>query len=209
MVDFLRRYAPIFVAAIGIAVVAGAVLTLRGATTYRAEETLVVGQDGGFFRPGFGPSLEPFTQTIRALIESEAVATDVVGRLDLDMSPDEVLSGISTRSRSESGVVIAAYEDADEGDVVRILDAISDALLERIDSRLDEGAPPPERTSETPITVSVFDDPHLIGKVDPIATENLTMSLAVGALVGLLFSLIWELFVRRPRAADTPPLRWD
>src|SRR2546430_1434505 len=81
------------VAIIVVCAVAGAVaITAVQTSVYRASMKIVVGQGNGFFQPQFGSSVQPFTQTMTSLLESDIVARRVIQSQQLSLTPRGLLS---------------------------------------------------------------------------------------------------------------------
>src|SRR5436305_655539 len=94
------------IALIVVCAVAGAVaITAVQTPVYQASMKIVVGQGNGFFQPQFGSSVQPFTQTMTSLLESDIVARRVIQSQKIPLTPMGLLSHLHVASNAESPVV--------------------------------------------------------------------------------------------------------
>lgn len=186
----LRRRIWVVVVTTLVALGAAGAVTAVQDDAYRAEMLLVIGQDGGVLQPGFG-SVEPFIQTMRALLDSEIVASSVVEELGLDQSPDDLLANVGVRSRPESSALKVTYDGPDQETAVTVLAELAEAYRTIVEERLGPG-PTGAGAEAAQITVTVFDPARSVGKVAPRPLRNLGFGSAVGLAAGLVLAFLWE-----------------
>src|SRR5436305_7393189 len=113
------------IALIVVCAVAGAVaITAVQTPVYQASMKIVVGQGNGFFQPQFGGSVQPFTQTMTALLQSDVVARRVIDADRLQVTPVGLLSRLHVSSNPESSVLDVSYDSTDRRTAVAILRSI-------------------------------------------------------------------------------------
>lgn len=193
---YIRRYYPVLMAAVGLAVAAGALVTLMQTTTFRAEASLVVGQNGGLFQPGYGSATEPLTRTLRSLVQSDTVvraAADADGRRE---TSDEIRRSLATTNRPDSGVVIVAYEATDAQTAVRVLGHVTDAVMAEV-AAVDPDSPRSGGATPDVASVRLFGSPRMAEPVALRARENIVVSLVAGLVIGALVSIVFELVGQR------------
>jgi Mrp family chromosome partitioning ATPase/capsular polysaccharide biosynthesis protein len=173
---------------IGLALGAAAVVTFSQEPVYRASMKIVVGQSGGLVSPEFGSTVEPFTQTMLNLLESDIVATTVINRLALGVDAKKFLENVHASSRAESSVLEVSYESPSKQRAVRVLSEIGTVFTALVDERLGRGT-----GSSRPITASVFDPAHLEpDPVSPKPVKNFAFAGALGLALGLVFAFLRE-----------------
>lgn len=198
-IRILRGRALLVMAAVGVALATGAAYTLLSSPVYRAQMSFVVGQDGGIFRPGFGGSVEPYTQTMRALLTSDTVGIDAIRRSGSARDPEQFLGAVGVTSRPQSGVLEVVFDASTAAAAVRSLSALSEAFLSQVNSRLDQGVVGVE-PQDAAVTVEVFDSPRSLGRIEPKPLRNIAFSGVAGVFVGILVALFFEGIARRVRA---------
>jgi capsular polysaccharide biosynthesis protein/Mrp family chromosome partitioning ATPase len=179
-------------AAAGVAV--AFLVTSYEPPTYRASMKIVVGQGGGIFQAPFGATIEPFTQTMTNLLESDIVASTVIDNLRLDTSPQGLLGKLHVSSRPESSVLELSYDSRSKAEAVKILGEIGSVFARLVDQRLGSRAEP--RTGADtlpPITATVFDPAHLRpGQVAPRPVRSMALAGILGVALGLVFAFARE-----------------
>ena len=147
---------------------------------------VVVGQGGGVFEPEFGGAVQPFTQTMTNLLESDIIARRVTGKLHPDQTPAEFLTDLHVSSRPESSVLEVSYEDTDKKRAVRALAEVGTVFIALIDERLSARL---RRDSLPAVTVAIFDPAHLEAEpVSPKPVRSLGFATALGLVIGLVLA---------------------
>ena len=198
----VRRQLGVIVAALVLAVLAAAAVSWTQSPTYRASMQVVVGQGNSFFQPQFGSSVQPFTQTMTRLLESDIVASTAIRQLGLALTPKALLSRIHVSTDPESSVLAVSYDAPSKDEAVRTLAGIGAAFTRVVRTRLGF-APGSGAPSQPPITARVFDPPHALSSpVAPRKTRNLLLAVVIGILLGLVLAFARESFDGRIRSAD-------
>lgn len=190
----MRRQAWLIAVTVSLAVTAAVVVVNLMDPVYRATSKIVVGQGGGVFQPQFGNTVEPFTQTMTHLLESDVVATQVIERLDLDTTPKELLEDLTVTSRPESSVLDVSYESKDTEEAIAVLEQVGIVFTETIDERLGAatGGVNAQGGAIAPITARVFDPAHL--QPDPVSPKPLR-AIGLAGLLGVVLGVVLA-FVR-------------
>ncbi len=191
----LRRHAWIVAVAVGLALMAALLVNVLLPTQYRATSKVVVGQSGGVFQPGLGGDVQPFTQTMTQLLESDIVATTVIRNLDLETTSDELLTDINVSSAPDSSVLNVTYDSRDADQAVAVLAEIGAVFTQLVDDNLGRGV-----ESENPITARVFDPAHLEPEpVAPRPVRNFALAGGLGLALGIVLAFVFEAFDDRVR----------
>lgn len=193
----LRRRALVVVVAVLAAVGASLAVTASDDPVYRARTDLLVGQDGGPFQPGFGNTLEPFTQTVTALLESDAVARRVVDELDLPIGPATLIARLDVTREPDSAVLDVVYDSPTTGESTRVLAAIVGVYNDLVRSTGDS----PQGT----LTLSSLDEPEDIGRLDSSRMTDILFSALAGLAAGILLAFLWEAASRATRQPGDRP----
>lgn len=169
---------------------------------YRASMQVVVGQEGGVFRPTVGNSAQSFTQTMTALLESNVVAQTVVGRLDLRLTPDQLRQHLNVTMRPDSTVLDVSYDDGSKEAALRVLTEIGDTFTSLVAARL--GVPDGSTTGgDAPVTATIFDPPHSEpGRVSTAPAAGLAVGAGLGLFIALALAFALEAFDGRLRHRD-------
>lgn len=189
------------------ALAAGASLavSLTSDPVYRASMKIVVGQGGGVFQPAFGSSVQPFTQTMTNLLESNVVAQAAVDRVQSTDTADEVLRRLDVTSAPDSSVLVVTYDDPDGARAVQMLAVIGDEFTRLVDRSLGTGSSSTQGTPQ--VTARVFDPPHqLEGQVSPRPVRDAVLAALLGVALGLVLAFGLEALddrLRSRRDAET------
>src|SRR4051812_38136997 len=103
--SILRRQGWLIALIVVCAVIGAVAITAVQTPVYQASMKIVVGQGNGFFQPQFGSSVQPFTQTMTSLLESDIVARRVIRSQRLSLTPKGLLSQLHVASNPESSVL--------------------------------------------------------------------------------------------------------
>ena len=207
--DVVRRQAWLIAITVAAAVLAAFVYTTYlQDSAYRASMNVVVGQGGGIFQPQFGNTVEPFTQTMTNLLESDIVASTVIDNLQLDMTPEELLANLEVSSRPESAVLQMTFQSPRPRQAVTILSEVGTVFADLVDRRLGSSAEPSTGTeAQVPqITVSTFDPAHLEpGTIEASAGSTMAIAALLGLALGLVLAFVRDALddrIRSPRDAE-------
>jgi capsular polysaccharide biosynthesis protein/Mrp family chromosome partitioning ATPase len=185
-VDVVRRQFWLIAITTMSTVVVAAALVSRQDPVYQASTKVVVGQGGGVFEPEFGGAVQPFTQTMTNLLESDIIARRVIEKLGLEKTPEAFLDDLDVSSRPESSVLEVTYQDTDKTRAVDTLAEVGTVFTQLIEERLSARL---RRESLPAVTVSIFDPAHLeTDPVSPKPTRSLAFATALGLALGLVLA---------------------
>jgi succinoglycan biosynthesis transport protein ExoP len=190
-----------------VAVLAGAIYTLAATPQYGASMKVVVGQGRALFGADVSGAVQPFTQTMTDLLQSDVVARQTIQRRHLTITPEQLLNRLSVTSNPDTSVLKLTYRDTDPKRAVATLGTVGDVFTNLVDAR--QGTSPqdaattttPNRTSATePVTATVFDPAHALpGKVSPHTKRTLVLSLLLGLIAGTLLAFLRDALSGRLR----------
>jgi succinoglycan biosynthesis transport protein ExoP len=195
----------------------GLVLVLAlGAATFRIERAdpvyessmkVVVGQGRALFGPSVSFAIQPFTETMSDLLQSEVVAQETITRLRLQMKPADLLSDLHVTSGADTSVLQVSYHSHSVRRGTLILGMVGSVFTELIDRKF---AGSPRTTapaqglapdSAEPVTATVFDPAHPVaGRVSPKTKLILAIAAGLGLLGGILLALLRDTLARRIRS---------
>ena len=191
---FLQRQALPIVLTASLAIAATAALTFLQDPVYRAKMKMVVVQAGGEREPDFGS--EEVSQTMANLLESDAVAREVIRNRRLDATTKDVLKKLSVTFRPDSAVLDVSYDSPSKRTALQMLGEFSRVFERQVARKLgirsETGAL--RRQSALPvITVSVFDPPYLLSDpVSPKPVKNIAFAAALGLILGIILAVMRE-----------------
>ena len=193
-VRFLKRNLWLIALVVASALAATAFVTFRQDSVYRATMKVVVAQSGGTSQPDIGS--QKLSQTMTNLLESDVVATEVIRRLDLDTTPQELLKDLNVSFKPDSSVLDVTFDSTDKQGSVVVLREFSRAFQSLVDTKLGvrsgRGALGDQGTLPV-IVATVFDPPHLEpDRVSPKPARTLAFAGAIGLAVGLILAFARE-----------------
>ena len=197
--DVLRRRKWTVLVILALAVGASSLLTLSEQSVYRAEATIAVGQGRGLFNPQNGNSIQPFSQTMKELLESTVVARTVIHDLRLPLTPQQLLNKVSVSFNPDSAALDVSVLDHQPAKARAIAASMSSQftrlVAERFGTTGSAGSPP--------VRAFVWDPAHVVpGRVSPTPTRNLIIAAALGLVLGLLAAFLRDHFDRSLRTTD-------
>ena len=150
---------------------------------YEASIRVLVGQGGGLAQdPAYVESLQSLTGTVAEAVDSRPVAEEVVERMDLKMSPDAVLAGLSAQPLPETQFIEVSYSHPDPEVAREVVNAVGEVFSERI-----------ANTSDGSITARVWEKAETpTAAVSPQPTYNGFFALVLGVFVGLVLVFLLE-----------------
>src|SRR5215213_5153706 len=164
-----RREAWLILLVTAVAIAIAAVQVSRQPPRYRASMSLIVAQAGGGLQPVIGS--QPLSQTMKNLLESDAVASEVIRRERLATTPKELLKDVHVSFSPDSSVLDVTYESEHAQAAVRVLDRFGLVFKRLVDEQLGAHSGPAalDKASQVPLIVaSIFDPAHLKpGTVSP------------------------------------------
>ena len=193
-----------------VALGAATVYLLRAQSTYAAESKIVVGQGRALFGADVSNAVQPFTQTMTELIQSNIVARQTIDRLGLDMTPTELIDNLTVTNRPDAAVLLVEYVDDSRAQATRVLGTVGQVFTQLVDEELARGG---QTTTTTPapagadvpepVSATVFDPAHpLPGRVSPRPSRTIVVAIILGLIAGILLALMREALSNRIRSVD-------
>ncbi|MGE5690741.1 MAG: Wzz/FepE/Etk N-terminal domain-containing protein [Pseudomonadota bacterium] len=198
----VRRHVWLIVLVALLAPAAAAAVSSLQETVYRASMKVVVGQGGGVFQAQFGSAVDPFATTMRNLLASDVVASDVIDRKNLDLTPEDLLKDLKVTAKPQSSVLEVSYDSPNAEEAVSTLDEVGRVFTDLVDEKLGGSALGTGADgTRTPITATVFDPAHL--QPDPVSprwVRNVVVAALIGLVLGLVFAFARESVDNRLRS---------
>jgi tyrosine-protein kinase len=177
---------------------AAAGLTYRQPTLYRSAMKLVVGVQGGLFPTDVGNVADQFTQTMSDLLQSEVVASSVIRDLNLNMSPQDLLSRLHVTTKPDTAVLVVTFDDTNRGRSRSILARVGTVFTSLVGKSLAT-----QEKGNVAVSVKVFNPSHLLpGRVQPKPVRNLAVAGMLGLILGLLAGFVREQFDDTVRSVE-------
>lgn len=200
--DVLRRRKWIVVAAAVVSVASAAAVSYSRTPLYEAEAKVVVGQGNSLFEPGEANAVEPFTATMRELVESDLVAIAVIDSLELDRSPEALQKAVDASFSPETAVLNVRVQDPDPELAAEIASTIGEEFSRLVDERFGRVAVDAEG-SQLPLTVTVWDSGRTNPtQVAPRPIRAMSIALVLGLGLGLLAAFLRDFFDRTLRSRE-------
>jgi capsular polysaccharide biosynthesis protein len=162
----------VLIVAVGVAAGLGVAYaqSRREPTLYRAQTSLVVERGN---QPLVGS--EGLISTLRRLVRSNVVATDVIGKLGLDESAAKLLHRLSVAKSGSSAVLRIQAEAGDPATATKIATQVGESFTQEVGAHFPA------------VQIAVFDPAHALpGKASPQRRRDLAWGALLGLLVGLL-----------------------
>ena len=204
----IRRQWLIVVTVVAVSLAVAGWWLSRQDSEYASEMKIVVGQGQALFGPDVSFAVEPFTQTMTDLLESEVVARRVRTDLDLDTTPSELLDQLEVETKPDASVLNLTYKDTDQQRSQLVLQRIGEVFTELVDTRFgDEAAQDGGGTGDQanadqtpPVTATIFDPAHALpDRVAPKPKRTLAIAGLLGLIAGVLLALVRDGFANRIR----------
>lgn len=182
------------------AVLAGAVIgfDLLRTPTYEASIKILVGQERGSGAPsGLGSEvqgLQQLTQTMAEAVGTRPVATEVIRRLGLEETPEDLLTNVTVEQVGATQFIEVSYENSSPRDARLVADTIGEVFSERV----SEVSP-----SASDITVTVWEGaavPDLPSSPNPL--RDGLVALVLGGLLGVGLAFLLEYLDDRWRSPE-------
>ena len=179
-----------------VAILAAVVYVKRAEPVYSASSSLVVGQGETLFDPATSVNVQPFTQTISDLLQSDVVARDTIAFLGLKITPSSLLGNLTLTSTSTTAVISLTYNDTDPQRAVRVLSTLGTIFTRLVNTKLAGKPATRAATGVTaqasqPVSAVVFDPAHLNpGRVSPKTGSTLVIAAVLGLVAGLLLAFL-------------------
>jgi len=179
-------------------------------SVYGAQMKIVVGQGQALFVPDVSNAVQPFTQTMTDLIQSNVVAQQTITRLHLNIKPNVLIGHLSVSSPPEASVLQLTYEDTNPLRAREVLATIGQVFAELVDNRLggrgakatskSTGAGAAAEAVSAPVSATVFDPAHLLpGRLSPKPGRTYLIAIVLGVIAGVLLAFLRDALTSRIR----------
>jgi len=163
-------------------------ISLAQTPVYEASVKILVGQEA---KEGQQDSLsssveglQQLTQTMVVAINSRPVAEDVIQRLELQMTPEDLLDNLTIEQIGTTQFIQLYYRDSDPEKAQSVANTLADVSSERI-----------ARTSASAndITATVWEDATVpASPISPDPVRNSLMALGLGLMLGIGLTFLLE-----------------
>ena len=191
----LRRNAWLIALCLAGALVAAAIFLSTQHSVYRASMKIVIGQGGGIFQPADAGAVDPLAQTMTNLLQSDIVARRVVTKLNLSLTPHQLLDHLAVSTKPQTAVLSVRYDSRDKAGAVAILRATGGVFTTLVRQRLGGQNRPasPGGAGTVPVSASVFDPAHLEPeRISPRPVRTIGLAAALALLIGVGLALARE-----------------
>lgn len=176
-----RLWVLVLIAALFVGIAVG--WSLLQVPIYEASAKVLVGQGGSLAEnPAYAQNLQEVTLTVAEAIDSRPVAEEVVERIETEMSPEQLLAGLSVEPLPQTQFVTVSFSHPDPEVAREVVIAVGEVFSEQLTDTTDGNITAQlwER-AQTPTTA-----------VSPRPEYNGFMALVLGAFVGLAVVLLLE-----------------
>src|SRR5579884_1538237 len=104
-----------------LATAAAVAYVLLARPVYSASMKIVVGQGQTLFAPALSVNVQPYTQTITELLESQVVAEKTIQQMGLKTTPNALLNNLSVTAPPDTSVLTVTYQDPNRAHSVAVL----------------------------------------------------------------------------------------
>jgi len=153
---------------------------------YQASVQILVGQDQGLIEdPAAAPGLQQVTQTVVTAVSSRSVAKDVITRLDLKMTPTDLLDNLTAEQIPSTQFIRVDYKDPNAERARDVANTVAEVFSRRIAGLKDSGS--------SSITATVWEEavtPNI--PVTPRPKRNAALALVLGGFAGVCLAFLAE-----------------
>ena len=177
----------------GVWIVVLAAVLLTGATValslvqtpmYEASARILVGQRGTDEIPEDVFDLQQLTQTMTEAVHSRPVAEEVIRRLDLRETPEDLLQNMTAEQINATQFIQVDYRDPDPQRAEEVANTTGEVFSEQI----SEVSP-----SASSITATVWENATVPDRpVSPSPVRNGAIALATGVMLGIALVLLLD-----------------
>jgi capsular exopolysaccharide synthesis family protein len=202
--DVVRRRKWIVIAVFAISVFGALIFSITQDPVYRAQSKILVGQGGGLYIPTAINVNQPYTATMADLIKSNDLATRVLRRLHLNLTPEQLLAKAHVSINPETSVMKLSVDDHSRDRAQAINREIGIVFAALVKRRLGQGSPATSGgTAIPPVTATIWDPAHVLPlKVSPRPMRNIVIAGALGFILGLLAAFLRDHFDRGLRTRE-------
>ena len=166
---------------------------------YEASAKVIVGQERGAGQDanlaGSVEGLQALTQTMIIAINTRPMAEEAIRRLELEMSPDELLGNLTVEQIETSQFIQLSYTDTDPERATQIVNTVGQVSSERISA-----------TSAAASNIEATVIERAIAPVTPVSPDPLrngVLATVLGLMLGIGLALLMESRAYPP----SPPYR--
>lgn len=178
----------VWIIALTIIVLVGAAIgsSLAQTPQYEASIKIWIGQKGGA-DPALVPTvfdLQQLTLTMAEAVNSDPVAEAAIRKLDLQMTPEDLLANLEVQAIEETQFIEVSYTDTNAARSQRVANTIGAVFADQV-SEIS--------LSANSVTATVWDEAELpSGPVSPDPRSRAILALAMGAILGLGLAFLVE-----------------
>jgi receptor protein-tyrosine kinase len=198
--DVLIRRKWIVIGVFAVAVFGAFLFSIAQSAVYRSQSKILIGQGGGLTNVQFtGSVTQPLTATMADLVKSNDLASRVIRRLRLDLTPEQVLAKVSVSINPETSVMKVLVDDHSRARARAINRTIGDVFAQLVKQRLGKGS----TGSGGRVTATVWDPAHVLPvRISPRPLRNTVIAGALGLILGLLAAFLRDHFDRNLRTRE-------
>jgi capsular polysaccharide biosynthesis protein/Mrp family chromosome partitioning ATPase len=229
--QILRRQWWVTALVVTAALAAALIYTQTATPQYQSSMKIVVGQGQALFSADASGAVQPFTQTMTDLLQSDIVARRTIGLRRMDITPQQLLNRLSVTSNPDTSVLQVSYKDPDRATAKAVLTTLGNVFVTLVDeqqagrsaaaARLSAGGtsassgtpgstttPAGTDTStdnrrSEPVSATVFDPAHAVpGQASPHVKRTIALALVLGLIGGLLLAFLRDALSGRIRSED-------
>ena len=192
------------VALVTIVAVGAAVAYVKAAKpVYSASMKLVVGQGQALFAPGLSVNVQPYTQTITDLLQSQVVANDTISQTGIQTTPTKLLSNLNVSSSPNTSVLGVSYDDTNRQRAVGVLSTLGTIFTNLVNTKLSRATGRGRGQTGQPVSVVIFDQAHPDpGQVSPHVVRTLAIAAVLGLIAGVLLAFLRDGLSGRIRSEE-------
>src|SRR5215211_2817164 len=174
------------IVAVGIAVVLSSLQTPQ----YEASIRILIRQESGFVdTPTNVGGLRDLTATMAKAVATRPVAEETISRLDLNVTPEELLKGLSVYQEAGTQFVQVSYKDPDPVRARLVVTTVGEVFSEQME-RMSKDSP-----SVSLVTATLWERAAVPAEpASPNPLRNAAVALMVGAVLGIGLAFLREYF---------------
>jgi tyrosine-protein kinase len=189
-VEFLKRQLWLIVLVVSVALGIAAASSLAQPKVYRASSKIVV-FPGATLNPQFGNTAQAFTQTMSPLLKDDIIARQVIRKLGLKETPENILRHLNVSSQPDSAVLQVSYDSHSPGEAVRILTAIGSVFTARVHNLLGKSSGKTAPLNAPLVTAVDWGPAHTSSTpISPHPVRTLAFAGVIGLALGIVFGLL-------------------
>jgi capsular polysaccharide biosynthesis protein len=183
-VEFLKRQLWLIVLVVCAALAVAAATSLAQPKVYRASSKIVV-FPGATLNPQFGNTAQAFTQTMSPLLKDDIIARQVIRKLGLNETPENVLRHLNVSNTPDSAVLQVSYDSHNPREAVKILTEIGSVFTDRVHQILGGGKNAPVITAKDWGPAHASSTP-----ISPHPVRTLAFAGIIGIALGIVLALL-------------------